>query len=299
MRRVLSMGLIGAGTGAGIGSLAHVRDFLTRKSPIPANRRLGVPRPVMIQAGPPTVDEEEERRRELMAKTANRPADPLADPAAAAEIPPMEGDHGLLARGARSIPHVVGGSWTANHFSKPWFLPAAIGATGLGLYGGYKGVRGILNSRRKADREAELLQAKKEYRDALVDQYTAGSKTAGAADDLAHDLEELSQEKAAGGLADVGGTTLGAYLAAAGLLAAGAGAATYSYTKSQAPESRLAKAIEQRERLRWTTRPPEIYAVSRAKQPQALKAEEDEQELAGKTPVPTSKLAELYRRAPR
>lgn len=69
-------------------------------------------------------------------------------------------------------------------------------------------------------------------------------------------------------LGNVGSTATGAYLALAGLLAGGTGLATYSWAKSRSPAERLAKAIKTREQLRWASRPPEIYAVTR---PQPVK----------------------------
>lgn len=295
---MLQMGAAGVGVGAVGGGLLGLRDFLTRRSPIPINRRPGNIRPTVIEAGPPTPEEEEAAlQRRPMLKMAEPPlpraTDLLDDPAALARIDPSK----LKSVGG----HISGlydfakGEWTSDLMSKPWFMPAAVGAAGLGIYGGYKGVQGALNWRHKADRRNELDAARKEYRDALVSQY--GTTKVASDNGLAKELDELAQEKvAAGTLANYAGAATGGYLTLAGLLAAGAGVGTYAYTKSNAPENRLAKAIQQRERLRWASRPPEIYAIDRTKPPK------EEEDLNGPVLGPQLKMSQqdmaaLYRSA--
>lgn len=163
------------------------------------------------------------------------------------------------------------GNWLAgnthtNYLDKPWFMPAMLAAGSGGLYGGWKLTDKLLDQRRKAESDEALDTAKKHYRKALLEQYssdTPGIKTGEAADSLAVDLDKLyTLTKQSGFLNDAAGRGTGAYLTLAGLLAGGAGLGTYNYAKARSPEERLAKAIKQREKLRWATRPPEIYAVS-------------------------------------
>jgi hypothetical protein len=159
----------------------------------------------------------------------------------------------------------LSGRMSANVGSKPWFWPAALTAGAGGIVGGYKGMDYLLGGIKKKEREQELERAKEEYRKALIEQYSPESIKQGAVqDELGRDLTELYQlHKEAGGVTDALGTATGGYLALAAALAGGTGLATYNWAKARSPEDRLAKAIKQRERLRWATRPPEIYAVTR------------------------------------
>lgn len=293
-QQILHLGLAGLGIGAGAGALSGLRDFVTRRSPIPAGRRLGGLRPAVIQVGTPE-PEEEERRPALKAAADAAPAvtpmNPLEAPAS--QVAKMPADWSRPTGGAGSgLMRWLSGKDEPDIWNKPWVAPAATAAVGAGLYGGYKGVTGLLELRRKSDREKELDDAKKEYRDALMSQYAAGGKYAAAPSPLAAALDELAgmskEAIGAGGVA-------GGYLAMAGLLAGGAGLGTYAYVKSHAPESRLAKAIQQRERLRWSTHPPEIYAVGKPT-PMPDEEEDGNKRLGGQLSMPPADVASLYRK---
>lgn len=295
LKRVLQFGLTGAGVGAAGAGLMGIRDFMTRQSPIPAASRLGGLRPAVIRVGPPEEAELEERKRQqqaAMSKAAGE-EDLIGD------VTKLNPEHFPRSTGSQvgdTLSHVLGGSWTNNAVSKPWFLPAAVGAAGAGIYGGYKGIQGFLNWRRKTDREAELAKARNEYRNALISQYSAGTKAGSAESEMSRELDELAREKVANStLQNAGGAALGGYLTLAGLLAGGAGLGTYAYTKANAPENRLAKAIQQRERMRWATRPPEIYAVGRSKIEPEEKEEQPGVALGPRLKMSHQQVAELYK----
>jgi hypothetical protein len=190
--------------------------------------------------------------------------------------------------------------------SKPWVIPAGVGAAVGGTLGGYHLVDSLLGRLNKRDKDREVEDAKEEYRKALIEQYTPDSPALKTAETnaLAKDLEELTQLVKKAGINDTAGQAAGGYLALAGLLAGGTGIATYNWAKSHSPEERLAKAIKQRERLRWATRPPEIYAVAKPV-PVGLNhnmentfspaTPEDEAEVRKVATASANKLASLYK----
>lgn len=177
----------------------------------------------------------------------------------------------------------------------PWYIPAVgAGAVG-GLAGGYKLMDWIMNKKRKADLKGELDDAKREYQEALVDMYDPQKirllKRGSAAEALARDLHELAtlMTKSADGPmnpsdtwtdaaakrldgllpstnlrqtgSSVAGTGLGLYAALAGGLALGSGYLAHQYFSKTDPNKVLADVVKKRERERWATRPPEIFAV--------------------------------------
>ena len=178
-----------------------------------------------------------------------------------------------------------------NKLDKPWFIPAISAATLGGLYGGYTGLDSIMDKIHKRDREKELEDAKEEYRNALVEQYTPDSPAIkrSSSNELQRDLDELyklhKQATLGKTVNNTAGFGTGMYLTLAALLGGTTGLATYNWAKKNSPDQRLAEAIKQRERLRWATRPPEIYAITKPKSVRINKttptyapgSEEDEQ----------------------
>jgi len=177
----------------------------------------------------------------------------------------------------------------------PWYVPA-VGASAVGgLAGGYKLMDWVMNRKRKADLKGELDDAKREYQEALVDMYDPQKikllKRGSAAEALARDLHELATlmtktanpqknpsdtwtdaaAKRLDGLipttklrqtgSSVAGTGLGLYAALAGGLALGSGYLAHQYFSKTDPNKVLADVVKKRERERWATRPPEIFAV--------------------------------------
>lgn len=172
----------------------------------------------------------------------------------------------------------------------PWYLPGLTLAGVGGLAGGYRLMDVLMDKKRKADLEAEILAAKDDYHRALLDQYDPAmvpsadtmpdeplpAKTvnapAGAAklrlksaelqtdlDALANQVEKVGAEKAA--MPNWANKGLGVYGTIAALLALGSGTAAYNYTKKRSTNRLLEDSLRQRERDRWSRRPPELYAI--------------------------------------
>lgn len=193
------------------------------------------------------------------------------------------------------------GGWLAGHGASPnsdlgktqmpWYIPA-VGAGAIGgVAGGYKLMDWVMNKKRKADLKGELDDAKKEYQEALVDMYDPNKirllKRGSAAEALARDLDELATltvkqadpnetwtdtiaKRLTGavpttnlerGANSAAGTGLGTYLALAGGLSLGSGYLAHQYFSKTDPNKVLADVVKKRERERWATRPPEIFAV--------------------------------------
>lgn len=177
----------------------------------------------------------------------------------------------------------------------PWYVPAVGAGVVGGSIGGYKLMDWIMNKKRKSDLKGELDDAKKEYQEALVDMYDPKRikllKRGSAAESLARDLHELAtlMTKSANsamnpsdtwtdaaakrldgllpttnlrqGANSAAGTGLGAYLALAGGIGLGSGYLAHQYFSKTDPNKALAEVVKKRERERWATRPPEIFAV--------------------------------------
>jgi hypothetical protein len=255
MRRLVSLGLLTAGGGAAVRSLIGLKDMVAKSY----GKRKPPTHPAVVEVGVPEVVEEDappEAQRAAPSLGAKFAGDGVY-------IPPTEGQ----APDMRStVLDWLKGRTHTDIWSKPWVPIAATGAAIGGGYAGYKGVDALLGRLHKNDQTQDLEEAKEDYRKALLEQYTPDSpavKHAGASE-LGKDLNTLFDlVKTAGTVNDLAGIGVGGYLPLAALLAGGTGAATYNWVKSRSPEERLAKAIKQRERLRWATRPPEIYAVTK------------------------------------
>lgn len=238
LKKVLSLSALGLGAGASIRSLMGFRDLLTR----PRYERRKVPNPAVIEIG-----------------VANKSAE-VEEPAPSLHFPENS-----------SLPTYPKPSWLdwfagrthINETAKPWMLPASILLPSLGVYAGYKGIDRVSEKLKEKDRNDELEAVKEDYRKALMEQYAANSKSSEAQSELNKDLTELAGIVKAASFNDYAGIGTGAYLTLATLLAGLTGKATYDWAKSQSPDERLARAVQTRERLRWATRPPEIYAVAK------------------------------------
>lgn len=269
LKQVALLGLAAFGGSAGVRSLVGLKDMFAKA----IAKRRPVMHPAVIEANVPEVQEEDENG--LMRLR-----------------PP-----GLSSKYASTTPTWLDYFMGRRHtdlLSKPWVIPAGLAASTAGIVGGWKGVGNVLENAKKNEKEQELENVKEEYRKALVEQYTPDSpaiKRAGSK--LGEDLDELYElcKTAEGSWLnpldyipghDMRGKLSGGAIALAGLLATGTGLATYSWAKGRTPEERMAKAIKQRERLRWATRPPEIYAITRP-QPVRLSKDQNETEYSAPT----------------
>ena len=230
IRDILATLGMGAAVGVGARGLAGAGNFFGRtpsdvsRSPGPSVLQIPVP----VYANP----RDEERARRLGLKAAN---------------------------------------WKA---ASPWWtLPGLVAAGGGGIYGGYKTMDFLMQNKRKADLEAEIAAARDRYHRALIDQYNPANvpsaeqvPTLDKRSELLRDLGkavDTIQEAAAdfGKQADWKDNTIGLLATIGGLLAGGAGMASYNWAKSRSTQKLLEDAIKARERERYARRPPEIYAV--------------------------------------
>lgn len=252
LRQILGLGLTTFGLGATGRSLLGLKDMFAKSF----KRQRASVRPAVVEVNVPHVVEEDEEerpkpRRASLFKTGQR-----------VYVPP--GTDTSSASGPTLLDKAMGRTHS-NIPSKPWYIPAATAAIGGGLFGGYKLVDTLLNKVHKQDKDKEMEEAKEEYRKALIEQYTPDSPAIkrGSAEGIQEDLDKLYMMYKKADFNDLAGKSVGTYGALAMLLAGGSGLATYNWVKSRSPEERLATSIRQRERLRWSTRPPEIYAVTK------------------------------------
>jgi hypothetical protein len=153
-----------------------------------------------------------------------------------------------------------------------WEMPAGVAAGAGGLYGGWKLMDWIMSKRRKQRMGSELDTAKRQYEQALKDQYSSAmmSKTAaapGATLDAVFDkvndpehqaahLEKVAFLKSITGPIDQAaklGTN--AYLTALMAITGGAGLGAYSWTKSRSKAKALERAVNKRRQMRAAPQP--------------------------------------------
>ena len=296
LRQVLGIGLTGLGVGGGVRSIQGLRDMFARIGAKPRRN----PRAAVVSLNVPTTEGIDKQAGD----------EDAANPVELAARVGLGGLGSLIPSWPKGTTgDFLMGRMNATHTAKPWFLPLALGAAGGGLMGGYRAMDAGLDHLHKQDKDRELEDAKSEYRKALVEQYSADHPNIKTSSDssLGADLHELYQLHKVGAfekesLVDGLGTLLGAYGAGALLVGGGTAAATYNWAKSRSPEERLANAIKQRERLRWATRPPEIYAVAKSapvrvsENPQNRfnKADDDEEETVRKI-AKAKKVAAMYK----
>lgn len=131
-----------------------------------------------------------------------------------------------------------------------WAALAALGAGGLGLYGGHKAVGALVNHKKKKDSQAEIEEARKAYYEALL----GGDKKAATLDGVYDAL----REKKALNFSDISeffGTTVprGAHaLALIGALGGGlyGGKKMYDWTKARSEGENLRKAQASKARMK-------------------------------------------------
>jgi len=148
----------------------------------------------------------------------------------------------------------------------PWAMPASFAAGAGGLYGGWKLMDYLMDKRRKADVEAEVEAAKKEYEQALL--ADAESKVAS---DLGSDLDELYDaiEKRSIDIGDLAGQATGMYGIYGGASGLAAALMMYNWGKQRQNRTLLEKALKKRRRILYARQPAALYArpVPANKQP--------------------------------
>jgi len=159
------------------------------------------------------------------------------------------------------IGRIFKGDYAKDVSGIPWAWPATIGAGAVGLGGGWKLMDYVLNNQRSQERKTDLMRAKKDYEQALLEQQVEKRSELGA--DLDR-LFDLSQEKGASlplvPDKDQMGKILGAYLMTSGALTALTAPAIYQYFKKRQPGAILRKAQEKHRQSVAAMRPSPIYA---------------------------------------
>jgi hypothetical protein len=179
----------------------------------------------------------------------------------------------------------------------PAYYPGMVAAGLGGALGGYGIMDHLMQSKAKSDLASEEADAKSEYEKALLDQYDprslpvanrvplstipkvqkelaaappatlpsvpglkmASAEVMGELDELADEYEK--QATVLGYELPSMGQVQGMYGAYAIPAAAASGLLAYNHFKDRSPNTLLEKAIKDRERARWASRPPETYAV--------------------------------------
>lgn len=141
----------------------------------------------------------------------------------------------------------------------PLYYPLLLGSTGLGLYGGYKGVQGISDWLKKRELESELQAAREEYEEALDERYAAARQkqsSLNTAIDSSYErwLNGEETTKEAGVLGTLGGLGIGT----AALIWLLSHKAAYDRLRKSDPEAFRKKVLEQRRRVRQAVSPPPI-----------------------------------------
>lgn len=250
IEKIMRISLGAAGVGAGLGGLVGLKRMFTS----PSAGELGLATPAILPFKHIRRKHEEDR----LAKVASDVG------AAASRNPDREKqaeEPGLLQSLSEKIaPHIPDWETSSPALTSWWGLPAlGLGIGGAG-YGAYKLTNMLTGGIAAAKRKRQLERSKKEYEDALSDQYTSGrakfsSFNMGGLFEKAAKIPSMSEALQAG--KDVGGFGVGAYLSLLGLIGTGAGKMTYDWTKahSRRDAARRALADERRKRMRQAPRP--------------------------------------------
>lgn len=202
--------------------------------------------------------------------TRNKPRKPRSGPASLSLPYPVKA--GFDARG------FLGGDNAATKSGVPWYGPAMMlsGLAGLGI--GWKGMDHVLDSRRKAETQADLDNARKDFRAALLSQYTSGKTAEDSPMVKASEALDTAFEKFAGLLeavdkappplvktsvdwANLGGQAVGGYGMYAGLSGLLAGSLIYDKIKKRSRSAIINKALQRRQRREFMQQPTELYAT--------------------------------------
>jgi hypothetical protein len=147
----------------------------------------------------------------------------------------------------------------------PWYGPAVVAATGLGAYGGWKGVDSVLESQRRGEKDNEMSEAKKDFETALLSSYRRPHvvKSASAGAELGDALDQLFDRVAEKrGLDNFMGGLASKYLGYYALpTAAIAGKLVYDRANKSSRESILNRAMRQRVQRESMSHPSPLYAI--------------------------------------
>lgn len=188
---------------------------------------------------------------ELIRRNASKP--PRSVPTPVPIDLPLEENESKIA----GVADFLRGDYAQSISGVPWAVPAAVGAGGAGLVGGWSLMDYLLDKRRKGDLDAELEKAKSEYESALI-RNTA--KTAND-DSLGADLDRLYDlvEKKADYWSDLAGKLTGLYGIYAGTSGLAGAALAYNWGKKRQRKAIIEKALKERRRRRFSSQPAPVY----------------------------------------
>lgn len=232
-KAIVQYGLGGLGVGVGAAGLYHLLGAISKAKP--KYKKVG--------PGPQTVDEEE--------KIAADPAapSPYSFDALVSQIgklvPKGYFDNMLPNLGGAAIQDYDKGR-------QGWTMPAVLGATGLGLYGGASLVNSMAAKKKEEDLKEEVADAKARYQRALF------GKSSEALDAAYSQFQKVSEAQQSSALSDAANTPFrlmaqahiwGPYLTA--VLGSGALASklTYDWTRARGRDKALQAAQKSRARL--------------------------------------------------
>jgi len=154
-------------------------------------------------------------------------------------------------------------------------IPIALGATGLGLYGGWKGTDAVLDAMRASERDRDVARAKKRYQKALAAQFGERPKQAADATTEEHTADDIQfgdlyekvaqpndQWQSPSGTRQYTDPLIGAYLASMLGLGGLSWAATHAYTKGHDRNKEISRALERERRDRMRRKPAPLEMIS-------------------------------------
>jgi hypothetical protein len=209
----------------------------------------------------------------------NQPKKPRSGPATFTLPYPAEPK---VANWLDSVSNFAKGDSATSKSGIPWYTPAMLGAGMAGAGLGWKGLDVVLEKQRNAEREKQLNQARQQFHDALMSQYSKPvsthpdllskigadvpimEKVGEALDAVWQKFEALldtTLSKEAFDFGNAAGAAAGGYGAYAGLSGLMAGAFIYDKIKKRSRGAILDKAMQRRRRREFMQRPTELTAT--------------------------------------
>jgi len=147
---------------------------------------------------------------------------------------------------------------TASPHTLPWFYPAAALTVPKAFSQGYQTAEQEVDARETHDLNRRLQKAKKEFEQALEDEY-AESRKAASAGELVDGLAQLHVKAAEDYNLN---TALGVYLALASLAGTGAHNVSKSWAEKRDPRYQRLEALQQAMQKRMRAKPPRVVVAA-------------------------------------
>jgi hypothetical protein len=254
---------VGAAGAAGFKGLLGLYNLVRRNVSRPARTAYS---PILTDVPYPQEAVEEEQRRKAADADEPIPQGPLPGPPRPPRPPspnPPPRPRPKLAGWLDEAKGLWQGEMAKDQWSIPWAMPAAAGAATAGAFGGWRLMDYLLGKQRRKERQQDLVHAKKDYEESLLEQQLAKRAVSVDLDRLFDAWEKhaaVIEKSALLPSGDTVGQLLGAYLLAAGAGAAYTGKKTYDWVKRRQPSELLRKAQIRHRRELAASRPTPIYA---------------------------------------